>query len=214
MPDSTDAYFTSMSCGAVVQIGVSAAFLAIGVQYKDECCDQPLANWNIAAGAIGCAVGLITLAALSVSRKKAKEHQPELPEEMEKGPDGRDLTEAQREAIRKIMVEHERNKARKDAMFDGPVGKLYAFVQSCQTCYIVIMVIVGAAFVWSTHPNDLCLISNPHGCAPFLWNWTQGWVIVYFVFTGLLCCLGCCAICAVAGMRASGTEGQEPDSSV
>lgn len=106
-------------------------------------------------------------------RVQAAGFEPEIPEDMQKGPDGRELTEAQRAAVRKVMRDHERNKARKTALYDGFVGKLYAFVQSCQTCYIVIMVIVGASFVWSTFPSDLCVDAEPqcvklHPLYPFL----------------------------------------------
>mmetsp|Transcript_13881 Transcript_13881/g.39298 ORF Transcript_13881/g.39298 Transcript_13881/m.39298 type:complete len:214 (+) Transcript_13881:341-982(+) len=204
--DTTSAYSGSMGCGAVVQVGMSIALLIVGIKYKDACCDQPIANWNIAAGAIGVIVAVIFFITLVVSKIKANKYEPELPPEMvDRAPDGSELSEAQKEAVRKAITAHERNRVRKSLMYEGPVGKLFAVTQSCQGCYVIIMVIIGSVYVWSTSPNEGCLLVQPRGCDPFLWNWTQGWLIVYFVMTGLICCLACCAICAmvcIAGSKA------------
>ena len=79
----------------------------------------------------------------------------------ERAPDGSDLSEAQREAIKKAVIAHERKKVRKSLMYHGPVGKLFALTQSCQGCYVIIMVIIGSVYVWSTSPNEGCLNIQP-----------------------------------------------------
>lgn len=66
------------------------------------------------------------------------------------------MSEAQKAAVAKMMRENEESKARMAAMYEGPLGKLFGLTQSCHTCYIMVMVIIGAVFVWSTYPSDDC----------------------------------------------------------
>mmetsp|Transcript_78 Transcript_78/g.240 ORF Transcript_78/g.240 Transcript_78/m.240 type:complete len:212 (+) Transcript_78:359-994(+) len=207
MPDASEAYFVSLGVGAVVQLALSLAFLVVGVKYDDACCDEPLANWNIAAGAIGVVMALITFLTLGLSKLKADKYRPHVPVDAGRNSVGKQLTDSQKAEVRKLMADHERSKARKMMMYEGPIGRLFAFMQSCQSCYVVIMVIVGSAFVFSTFPNENCLDTQPLGCDPFLYYWSQAWVIIYFVLTGLALCLGCCAICALAGLAAGEARG-------
>eukprot|EP00873_Tetraselmis_striata_P019746 jgi/Tetstr1/440010/TSEL_028371.t1 len=195
MPVASATYFSSVLCTSFVTACFSVAFLIVGVQHKDACCEKPLANWNIACGAIG----------IIIAAKKLAKDIGEVPT---KGPDGSDLSEAQQEAVAKMMREHQESQARMAAMYDGPVGKLFGFTQSCQSCYIMIMVIIGAVFVWTTFPSDECELGlEPKGCEPFLWHWTQGWVITNLVLWALTCCCLCCGVFAVATMKAADPEG-------
>jgi len=161
MPNSTKTYFSSIFCWSVVNLALATAFLVIGAKHYKACCNKPLANWNIAAGAIGILVSLVTFASLLLSNNKANKYEPQESSEVTTGPDGRELTPAQQEAVTRALRENEISKARRAAMYEGPIGRLFAFLQSTQTCYVLVMVIIGASFVWSTEPSEDCDPASP-----------------------------------------------------
>jgi len=208
MPDTSASYFSSILCTSAVTCGISVAFLIVGLQHRDACCDEPLANWNIACGAIGISLSVIVFAAFFASKYKAKKLAKDIGPVPSRAPDGTELSDAQKAAVAKVLREHEESKARVAAMYHGPLGKVFGLTQSCHSCYVMIMVIIGAVFVWSTSPSDTCGAQpEPMGCEPFLWYWTQAWVITNFVIWGLTCCCLCCGIFAVATMRGADMEG-------